>query len=52
MQAVLTWVMANKALILGVLWGLSEALANIPAIKANSIFELVFGWLQKNKPAA
>lgn len=29
------------------LLGLSEALAQIPSIKANSIFELVFGILKK-----
>ena len=41
----------NWVLILGVAFGISEALAQIPAIKANSIFQAFFGaisWL-KNK---
>lgn len=28
---------------------LSEVLALIPSIKANSIFQLIFGWLKKTK---
>jgi hypothetical protein len=39
----------NWVLILGVLWGISEALALIPAVKANSIFQAivgVLGWLK------
>jgi hypothetical protein len=30
----------------------SEALALIPSIKANSVFQLIFGWLQKEQPPA
>lgn len=29
------------SIILGVLWGISEALALIPAVKSNSIFQLI-----------
>lgn len=29
--------------------GISELLANIPSVKANSIFQLLFGWLKKQK---
>jgi len=36
----------NKALILGLLFALSEVLALFPAVKANSVFQLIFGWLQ------
>ena len=38
--------------ILGALFVLSEALAKIPALKANSIFELVQGFLSKFKKPA
>lgn len=48
LDQIMSW---NWALILGVAFGLSEALAQIPAIKANSIFQAIYGgiaWL-KNK---
>lgn len=38
---------STLAIIFGVLFGISEALAQIPAIKANSIFGLVLSVLQK-----
>jgi len=37
----------SLALILGALLAISEALALIPGIKANSIFQLVFNVLKK-----
>lgn len=37
----------NLAIVFGVLFGVSEALAQIPAVKSNSVFELVFGILSK-----
>ena len=37
----------HAALILGVLFGISEALAQIPQVKANSVFELVVSILAK-----
>lgn len=43
----LAFIQANGAVILGVLLGISEALAQIPQIKANSIFELVLSLLTK-----
>lgn len=49
--SLISWVQEHSTVILGVLLALSEALALIPAIKANSVFQLLFGWLQKNKPA-
>jgi hypothetical protein len=49
MAQILAWLSANKAAVFGVLFGISEALAVIPGIKANSIFQLVFGWIQKEQ---
>lgn len=37
------------SLIFAALFHLSEALALIPSVKANSVFQAIFGWLQKNK---
>lgn len=39
----------NWSVIVAGLLVVSEALALIPSIKANSIFQLVFGWLKKQK---
>jgi hypothetical protein len=39
----------NSAVILAVLFGVSELLANIPAVKANSVFQLIFGWLKSKQ---
>ena len=44
-------ILANKALILGVLFAISEVLSFVPAVKANGVFQLVFGWLKKEKDA-
>ena len=55
MANLINWVMANKAVVFAALFFLSEALALIPSIKANSVFQLVFGFLQKEQqtpPAA
>lgn len=43
----LAYISANGALVFGVLFGVSEALAQIPALKANSVFQLLSGLLQK-----
>ena len=45
----MAFIFEHKAVILGALLAVSEALALIPAIKANSIFELVVGILFKLK---
>ena len=37
----------HKGVILALLFAISEALALIPSIKANSIFQLIMGLLQK-----
>jgi hypothetical protein len=47
MEAVIAFVIANKAVLLGFALAASEALALIPAVKANSIFELVVSLLKK-----
>ena len=44
---IVDFLLANKAVILGVLFALSEALALIPSVKANSVFQLVFGLVKK-----
>ena len=50
MDAVLVWLQQNVALILAVLLGLSEALALIPSVKSNSIFQLVYNFLKGFAP--
>ena len=42
-------IVANKAIILGVLLGVSESLALIPGIQANSVFQLILNGLRKAK---
>ncbi len=48
-EIVMEVIIANKEIILGVLWAVSEALALIPQVKANSIFQLVVNLLSKFK---
>lgn len=43
------WIMQNYVLLIMVLFAMSEALAMIPAVKANSVFQLFFGILAKAK---
>lgn len=40
-------ILANKAVVFGFLFALSEVLALIPALKANSIFEMAVGVIKK-----
>lgn len=42
----------NLVLILGALLAVSECLALIPALKANSVFQLVVNILKKFKPSS
>lgn len=42
-------VIDNWGAIVAALLVVSEALALIPQVKANSIFQLVFGWLKSQK---
>jgi len=40
------WLQANYVMILAVLFGISEALSMIPALKSNGIFQAVFNGLK------
>jgi hypothetical protein len=40
----------NKAAILAAALFISEALSLIPSVKANGIFQFLFGWLKNQKP--
>lgn len=51
-STVMNWIMDNRVVILAFLFTLSEALALIPAVKANSVFQLIFSFLEKEKPPA
>lgn len=44
-------IIANKAVVLGLLLALSEVLALVPQVKSNSVFELVVSILKKAKEA-
>ena len=46
MQDVINFVWNNGVYVLGILFAVSELLAQIPSIKSNSIFQLLFGWLK------
>jgi len=48
-MAFVTWIMdpAHLAIILGVLLALSEGLALIPAVGANSVFQMILGFIKK-----
>ena len=49
LMAIVAWIQANGMIIIGVLFGISEALALIPAIRANSVFQLVYNALKSIK---
>lgn len=49
MQQVIGFVTEHSTAIIGGLLGLSELLALIPGVKANSVFQLVTGWLKKKQ---
>lgn len=48
-MVVVQWIQSNATVILAGLFFLSEGLALIPQVKANSVFQLIFGWLQKEQ---
>jgi TctA family transporter len=50
MAGVIGWITANWALILGVLFGISEALSLIPGVQANGVFQLIVNILKALKP--
>lgn len=41
----LQWFISNSGIILGVLFGVSESLALIPSVKANSVFQAILNVL-------
>jgi hydrogenase/urease accessory protein HupE len=51
MQGLIDFYVANQVMILGVALALSEGLSLVPGVKANGIFQLVFGWLKSKKDA-
>ena len=46
------WTHANWTVIATILFLLSELLAQIPSVKANSIFQVILGFLKKEKEEA
>lgn len=50
MLALTTFLSANGATILGALFFISEALALIPSVKANSVFTFIFNLLKSKQP--
>lgn len=50
----MAYIIANWAMIASVLLGVSEALALIPGIKSNSVFQLIYNFIKSivSKPAA
>lgn len=50
MAGVIEWIKGNWGMVMSALFFLSEALALIPGIASNSVFQLIFGWLKKEQP--
>lgn len=46
MVALVAWLQANLGMVFGVLWGISESLAMIPGVKANSVFQAIYNLLK------
>lgn len=49
-QNTMNFVSDHQAMILGVLFGVSEALSMIPGVESNGVFQLVFNFLKDHKP--
>lgn len=47
MEAVIEFVIVNKLVILGFLFALSEVLALVPSVKANSVFQVIVSIVKK-----
>lgn len=45
-MVVYNWVMSNMTVILGVLFGVSEALSFIPGVAANGVFQAIYNFLK------
>lgn len=50
MDTIIQFVTDNQVVIIGFLFALSEVLALIPSVKANSVFQLIVELLKKAKP--
>ena len=50
MQEVLNFIWNNGAYFLAGGWVVCEILAQIPSIKANSVFQFIFSWFQSKHP--
>jgi hypothetical protein len=46
MQSIIDFLWNNWAVIATALFAVSEVLASIPAVKSNSVFQFLFGWLK------
>ncbi len=46
-MAVVSFLVANKALILGAGWAICEVLCKVPNVESNSVFELVQNGIKK-----
>lgn len=46
-MAVVTFLAANKAIILGAGWAVCEVLCKIPNVESNSVFELIQNAIKK-----
>lgn len=44
-----TEIVAAYTAMITALWLTSEVLAQIPSVKSNSVFQLVYNWLEKKK---
>ena len=44
-----TEIIAAYTAIITALWATSEILAEIPSVESNSVFQLVYSWLKKQK---
>lgn len=49
-MSIINMIIDHKAMILGAALAISEALAFIPGIKANGIFQAILGFLMKEQP--
>lgn len=51
-MTLVAYVQAHQGMIFGILFGLSEILALVPGVQANSVFQAIFNFLKSKKPAA
>ena len=48
---IVNWAIENKTMLLGVAFCISEALAFIPSVESNGIFQAIFNFLKKANTA-